>query len=168
MEVVHAVKARLNKITPFLPPDIKTVIIRDQSRFIEHSIDEVKFHLLLSAVLVSLTILLFIREQIQGSVIRRKLTGDRFSSKQHRLPPEQAVLDTVCEFLKLPRDRFDEASEFAAFGMDSIKALHVAERLQKRLGVAVDPAMFYEFPTVAALAGALADRTAGRSAGGRT
>ena len=70
--------------------------------------------------------------------------------------PEQAVLDTVCEFLKLPRNRFTEVSEFAAFGMDSIKALHVAERLQKRLGVTVDPTMFYEYPTVAALAQALA------------
>lgn len=70
--------------------------------------------------------------------------------------PEQAVLDTVCDFLKLPRDRFTEVSEFAAFGMDSIKALHVAERLQKRLGVTVDPTMFYEYPTVAALARALA------------
>lgn len=62
VEVVHAVKARLAKITPTLPGDIKTVIIRDQSRFIEASIEEVKFHLLLAAVLVSLTILLFIRD----------------------------------------------------------------------------------------------------------
>jgi HAE1 family hydrophobic/amphiphilic exporter-1 len=38
------------------------VIIRDQSRFIEASIEEVKFHLLLAAVLVSLTILFFIRD----------------------------------------------------------------------------------------------------------
>ncbi|MBS0267300.1 MAG: efflux RND transporter permease subunit, partial [Planctomycetes bacterium] len=62
VEVVHAVKARLNKITPFLPGDIKTVIIRDQSRFIEASIEEVKFHLVLAAILVSLTILVFIRD----------------------------------------------------------------------------------------------------------
>ncbi len=62
VEVVHAVKDRLARITPTLPGDIKTVIIRDQSRFIEASIEEVKFHLLLAAVLVSLTILLFIRD----------------------------------------------------------------------------------------------------------
>ena len=35
---------------------------RDQSRFIKKSIEEVKFHLLLAAVLVSATILLFIRD----------------------------------------------------------------------------------------------------------
>ena len=45
-----------------LPPDITTEIIRDQSRFIKKSIEEVKFHLLLAAVLVSATILLFIRD----------------------------------------------------------------------------------------------------------
>ena len=35
---------------------------RDQSRFVKKSIEEVKFHLLLAAVLVSATILLFIRD----------------------------------------------------------------------------------------------------------
>lgn len=62
VQVVHAVKERLERIRPNLPADISTVIIRDQSRFIEASIEEVKFHLLLAAVLVSLTILLFIRD----------------------------------------------------------------------------------------------------------
>ncbi|MFO0260138.1 MAG: efflux RND transporter permease subunit, partial [Planctomycetota bacterium] len=52
VEVVHAVKDRLEKIRPTLPADISTVIIRDQSRFIEASIEEVKFHLLLAAALV--------------------------------------------------------------------------------------------------------------------
>ena len=45
-----------------MPPDITTEVIRDQSRFIKKSIEEVKFHLLLAAVLVSATILLFIRD----------------------------------------------------------------------------------------------------------
>ncbi|MSU73439.1 MAG: cyclic nucleotide-binding domain-containing protein [Opitutus sp.] len=52
---------------------------------------------------VALAIVLFIREQIQGSVIRRKVTGEQISSKQHRLPAEQEMLrrhgaqTTVCE-----------------------------------------------------------------------
>jgi HAE1 family hydrophobic/amphiphilic exporter-1 len=62
VQVVHEVKDRLEKIRPTLPQDITSVIIRDQSRFIEASIEEVKFHLLLAAVLVSLTILFFIRD----------------------------------------------------------------------------------------------------------
>ena len=60
--VVDSVRRRLQTIQKSLPDDIATEVIRDQSRFIKHSIDEVKLHLLLAAVLVSLTILLFIRD----------------------------------------------------------------------------------------------------------
>ncbi len=62
VKVVDDVRARLKKLEPALPPDLKLEIIRDQSRFIRKSIEEVKFHLLLAAVLVSATILLFIRD----------------------------------------------------------------------------------------------------------
>lgn len=62
VEVVHAVKDRLAQLQQILPADIRYEIIRDQSKFIESSIHEVQFHLLLAAVLVSLTILLFIRD----------------------------------------------------------------------------------------------------------
>ncbi|MGE3819519.1 MAG: efflux RND transporter permease subunit, partial [Isosphaeraceae bacterium] len=60
--VVDALLERLEEIKPTLPPDVETVVIRDQSRFIRNSIEEVKFHLVLAAVLVSATILLFIRD----------------------------------------------------------------------------------------------------------
>lgn len=62
VRVVDDLKKRLDEIRPALPPDITTEIIRDQSRFIKKSIEEVKFHLLLAAALVSATILLFIRD----------------------------------------------------------------------------------------------------------
>lgn len=62
VEAVHAVKDRLAQLERSLPADIRVIPIRDQSRFIEASIQEVKFHLLLAAVLVSGTILLFIRD----------------------------------------------------------------------------------------------------------
>jgi len=60
--VVEAVKHRLEEIRAVLPDDVVVQIIRDQSRFIENSIHEVQVHLLLAAVLVSLTILLFMRD----------------------------------------------------------------------------------------------------------
>lgn len=60
--ISDAVQARLAKISEALPPDIKIEIINDQSRFIRESMHEVNFHLLLAAVLVSATILLFIRD----------------------------------------------------------------------------------------------------------
>jgi SulP family sulfate permease len=45
-----------------------------------------------SGVGVGLAILLFIREQARGSVVRRKTTGAQLFSKQVRLPPELEVL----------------------------------------------------------------------------
>jgi HAE1 family hydrophobic/amphiphilic exporter-1 len=62
VKVVDDVKARLAQLQPALPGDITIEVIRDQSRFIKKSIEEVKFHLLLAALLVSATILLFIRD----------------------------------------------------------------------------------------------------------
>jgi len=62
VRVVDDLKARLAEIMPTLPQDIETVVIRDNSRFIKKSIEEVKFHLLLAGALVSATILLFIRD----------------------------------------------------------------------------------------------------------
>lgn len=41
---------------------------------------------------MGLAILLFIREQIRGSVIRRKVHGDQLSSKQYRLQEEKELL----------------------------------------------------------------------------
>ncbi len=60
--VAAAVKARLAKIQTQLPADIQLEVIRDQSKFIKGSIDEVKFHLVLAAFLVAGVILLFIRD----------------------------------------------------------------------------------------------------------
>ena len=62
VKVVDDLLKRLDELKATLPPDIETVVIRDQSRFIRKSIEEVKFHLMLAGVLVSLTILLFIRD----------------------------------------------------------------------------------------------------------
>ena len=64
----------------------------------------VKVNLIAAAgVGLGLAILLFIREQIRSPVIRRKVSGSKFPSKQHRLPAEQAVLErrgeetVICE-----------------------------------------------------------------------
>lgn len=62
VQIVARVKKRLAELQPQLPGDIKIEVIRDQSRFIENSMHEVQVHLLLAAVLVSLTILLFMRD----------------------------------------------------------------------------------------------------------
>ena len=62
VKVSDGVQKLLATIAKRLPPDIHIEIVNDQSRFVRNSMDEVKFHLLLAGVLVSLTILLFIRD----------------------------------------------------------------------------------------------------------
>jgi aryl carrier-like protein len=42
-------------------------------------------------------------------------------------------------------------------GLDSIRALHLAERLQRRLKRPVEPVMLFQNPTVERLAQALAE-----------
>jgi hydrophobic/amphiphilic exporter-1 (mainly G- bacteria), HAE1 family len=62
VQVVDNIVARLAELRASLPVDIQTDLIQDQSRFIRKSMEEVRFHLVLAAILVSLTILLFIRD----------------------------------------------------------------------------------------------------------
>ncbi|MES2790170.1 MAG: efflux RND transporter permease subunit [Planctomycetota bacterium] len=62
VKISDLVQERLAQLLPTLPPDIRIEIIQDQSRFVRKSMEEVKFHLLLAGVLVSATILLFIRD----------------------------------------------------------------------------------------------------------
>ncbi len=62
VKVVDTVLARVEELRPILPPDVKLAVVRDQSRFIKTSFSELRLHCLLAAVLVSLTVFLFIRD----------------------------------------------------------------------------------------------------------
>ena len=62
VKVIDAVKAKLKELEPVIPRDFKVNIIRDQSRFIRRSLDEVSFHLLMGAVLVALTVFFFLHD----------------------------------------------------------------------------------------------------------
>jgi len=62
VEVIDRVKAELERLRPALPSDLDIRVTRDQSRFIKASIETVKLHMWLGAVLVALTVLLFMRD----------------------------------------------------------------------------------------------------------
>ncbi|MEA2490579.1 MAG: multidrug efflux pump [Acidobacteriota bacterium] len=59
--VIDGVKALLPKIEAQLPSDIKVELIRDQSRYIEAAMHEIKLHLVLGSLLACLVVLLFMR-----------------------------------------------------------------------------------------------------------
>jgi len=61
VEVVRRVRATFDEIEREAPPGVKITVINDRSEFIENSIKEVEFHLLLSIALVVMVILMFLR-----------------------------------------------------------------------------------------------------------
>jgi len=61
VKVADSVKAKLKGLRETLPPGIKIQVVRDQSRFIRRSFEEVQTHLILGGLLASLVVLLFIR-----------------------------------------------------------------------------------------------------------
>jgi HAE1 family hydrophobic/amphiphilic exporter-1 len=61
VKVVDLVKERVARISAQLPPDFKIQTVRDQSRFIRRSFEEVQTHLVLGGLLAALVVLLFIR-----------------------------------------------------------------------------------------------------------
>ena len=58
--VINAVKQRMAEIQPLLPPDIKIVITRDQSEFIETSLHAIEEHLIVGGFLAALIVFLFL------------------------------------------------------------------------------------------------------------
>jgi HAE1 family hydrophobic/amphiphilic exporter-1 len=61
VEVVDRVLARMESLRPSLPSDIRVVPIRDQSRFIRRSFEDIQHHLILGGLLASVVVFFFIR-----------------------------------------------------------------------------------------------------------
>ena len=72
--------------------------------------------------------------------------------------PETAIRAAVARHLKVDPARLAPSTVFADLGLDSIKALHVAETVAGALGVEVEPVLLVEHPTIATLAAALRER----------
>lgn len=68
VKVIDGVKARLEELKAIVPPDFQMDVIRDQSRFIKRSLEEINFHLVLGAILVALTTFAFLHDW-RGTVI---------------------------------------------------------------------------------------------------
>ena len=61
VEVVEAVRAKLDTLRRALPPEVKVTVTRDDSQFIRASIASLEEHLLLGSILASVVIMIFIR-----------------------------------------------------------------------------------------------------------
>jgi HAE1 family hydrophobic/amphiphilic exporter-1 len=68
VKVIDAVKKRIEELQAVVPSDFKLHVIRDQSRFIERSLEEINIHLILGAILVALTTFFFLHDW-RGTVL---------------------------------------------------------------------------------------------------
>jgi hydrophobic/amphiphilic exporter-1 (mainly G- bacteria), HAE1 family len=59
--VIESVKENLARVNRQLPADVKTEIIRDQSRYIYAALHEISVHLILGSILATLVVLAFMR-----------------------------------------------------------------------------------------------------------
>jgi len=61
IEVIESVKKNLAALRSELPADVRTLVLRDQSRFIYSALHEINRHLLMGSILASLVVLAFMR-----------------------------------------------------------------------------------------------------------
>lgn len=62
VKVIDGVKKRLEELKAVVPSDFDMQVVRDQSTFINRSLEEINFHLVLGAILVALTTFFFMHD----------------------------------------------------------------------------------------------------------
>jgi HAE1 family hydrophobic/amphiphilic exporter-1 len=60
MEVIAGVRERMAEIEPTLPRDLKLILVRDQSEFIENSLHAIEEHLVIGGLLAAIIVFLFL------------------------------------------------------------------------------------------------------------
>ena len=102
-----------------------------------------------SAVGIGLAILLFIREQVGGSVVRRKTLGNQMFSRRVRLPEERSVLERCGDrtvIIELQGSLFFGTADqlLAAVEPETSKRTYVVLDMRRVLGVDVTAARVLE------------------------
>ncbi|MFG3445222.1 beta-ketoacyl synthase N-terminal-like domain-containing protein [Bacillus velezensis] len=88
---------------------------------------------------------------------RLMLSTGLTETKQHVQGETESVEEWLtgicCRELRLKPSRFESDTPFQDYGADSIMLAQVSRAIGKRIKADLDPAVLYEYPTVAALAG---------------
>ena len=72
---------------------------------------------------------------------------------------QEWFVNFLADALQKPADEIDPSAPFESFGLDSVTAVGMTGYLEEWLGLPIDPMLVYDYPTIEALAGHLADRT---------
>jgi acyl carrier protein len=80
-------------------------------------------------------------------------------------PTEKQIRDRlvheIADVMSLAPDRVDSREPFASYGIASVEAVHLVGKLETWLGVALDPTLLWDHPTIDALAKHLSSISAG-------
>ncbi|MGW7367619.1 acyl carrier protein [Streptomyces sp. NPDC054841] len=72
------------------------------------------------------------------------------------------LLERVAYYLERPAAEIDEGADLAELGLDSVYALTLCGDVEDRFGLAVEPTMAWDHPTVDAITAHLAEELARR------
>jgi acyl carrier protein len=75
-------------------------------------------------------------------------------------PSEKQIRDRlvteIADVMSLAPERVDSREPFASYGIASVEAVHLVGKLETWLGLALDPTLLWDHPTIDALAKHLA------------
>ncbi|MFE3289375.1 acyl carrier protein [Rhodococcus sp. NPDC059234] len=74
------------------------------------------------------------------------------------------LTDRVADHLDLPAEDVDPTVELAVMGMDSVATVNLCGEIEDRWLMYVDATLVFDYPTIAQIAGFVADAIADRSA----
>ncbi|MGM9331605.1 acyltransferase domain-containing protein [Streptomyces murinus] len=81
---------------------------------------------------------------------------------------EELVLAEIADVLGVPEDRFDVGSSLRDFGLDSMLAIRLVNRVQSLFGQRVSPVVFLDGRTISEIVGHLGEVVGGEGAGAGT
>lgn len=61
---------------------------------------------------------------------------------------EQLMIKLIADETGLNSNEINKQSSFADLGIDSIRAIHLLDLLEKKIQITIDPYWFWEYPTV--------------------
>lgn len=74
------------------------------------------------------------------------------------------LIDKISELLTIPADQIDTQEQLTNYGLSSMSGVILSGDVEQWLGLALEPMVAWEYPTIDALAQYLADEVAKRAA----
>lgn len=64
----------------------------------------------------------------------------------------EILKEEIAAEIRQSKDTLDSTAHFAAHGLDSLNCIYVLYQVEKRMDIELNPALFWDYPTIEALA----------------